>query len=131
MYLPRKLTVLLLVLVLMLLACNNTKTLTFAGESDKWSAELKVTQTKDGYEKQEFKLSYKGEDINSVGEFSYKVETNAGGFGSVDVHLDDNGIIKAIDEGNPTNAKFTEESEVEVIVKWNDNSENIKLDLKN
>lgn len=131
MYLPRTLPVLLLVFVLMLSACSNTKTLNFSGESDNWSAELKVTQTKDGYEKQEFKLSYRGGDLNSVGEFSYKVETNVGGFGSVDVHLDDNGIIKAINEGNPTNAKFTEESEVEVIVEWNDNSEVIKLDLKN
>lgn len=131
MYLQRKLTVLLLVLVLMLSACSNTKTLNFFGESDQWSAELKVTQTKDGYEKQELKLSYRGEDLNSVGEISYKVETNAGGFGVGDVNLDENGIIKAINEGNPTNAKVIEESEVEVIVEWNDNSEVIKLDLKN
>jgi hypothetical protein len=131
MYLPRTLTVLLLELVLMLSACSNTKILNFSGESDQWSAELKITQTKDGYEKQELKLSYKGEDLNSVGEFSYKVETNAGGVASGDVNLDDNGIIKAINEGNPTNAKVTEESEVEVIVEWNDNSEVIKLDLRN
>jgi hypothetical protein len=131
MYLPRTLAALVLVLVLMLSACGNAQTLNFSGESDLWSAELQVTQTKDDYEKQEFKLSYKGENLNSVGEFSYKVETNAGGFGSGDVILDDNGIIKAINEGNPTNAKVTEESEVEVIVKWNDNSEVIKLDLEN
>jgi hypothetical protein len=131
MYLPRTLIALLFVLVFMLSACSNAKTLNFSGESDQWSADLKVTQTKDDYEKQEFKLSYKGEDLNSVGEFSYNVETNAGGFGSSGVKLDDNGILKAIDQGNPTNAKVIEESEVEVIVEWNDNSEVIKLDLEN
>jgi hypothetical protein len=131
MYLPRTLKVLLLVFVLMLSGCSNPKTLNFSGETDKWSAELKVTQANDCYEKQEFKLSYRGEYLNSVGEISYKVETNAGGFGGGDVNLDENGIIKTINEGNPTNAKVIEESEVEVIVEWNDKSEVIKLDLKN
>lgn len=66
-----------------------------------------------------------------MGEISYKVETNAGSFENSDVKLDDNGIFKAIDEGNPTNAKVIKESEVEVTVEWDDNSEVIKLDLKN
>lgn len=111
----------------MLSACNNSKTLNFSGETDIWSAELKVTQTKDGYEKQEFKLYYKGKDANSVGEITYKVDTNAGGFGNSGVKLNEDGILKGIDEANPTNAKVIEESEVDVTVKWNDNKETIIL----
>ncbi|MCS0824828.1 hypothetical protein NX029_12680 [Cytobacillus firmus] len=63
----RILSVLSILFLLMLTACSNSKTLNFSGETDNWSAELMVTQTKDDYEKQEFKLNYKGKDVNSVG----------------------------------------------------------------
>jgi hypothetical protein len=41
--------------------------------------------------------------------------------------LDENGILEGFDEANPTNAKVIEESEVEVTVEWNDNTETIIL----
>jgi hypothetical protein len=113
----------------MLSACNNSKTLNFSGETANWSTELKVTQTKDDYEKQEFKLYYKGKDVNSVGEITYKVDTNAGGFGYSGVKLDENGSLIGKDEANPTNAKVIEESEVEVTVEWNGNTETIILNI--
>ncbi|WP_394136875.1 hypothetical protein [Cytobacillus oceanisediminis] len=123
----RILSVLSILFLLMLSACSNSKTLNFSGETDNWSAELTVTQTKDDYEKQEFKLNYKGKDVNSVGDITYKVDTNAGGFGKSGVKLDENGIHKGTEEANPTNAKVIEESEVEVTVEWNDNTETIIL----
>lgn len=127
MYLLRILSGLSIVFLLMLSACSNSKTLNFSGGTENWSAELTVTQTKDDYENQEFKLNYKGKDPNSVGEITYKVDTNAGSFGKSGVKLDENGILIGTEEANPTNAKIIEESEVEVTVEWNDNTEIITL----
>lgn len=118
----------MVVLLLLLSACSS-KTFTFTGETEKWSAELKVTQNNDDYETQEFKLQFKGKDINSVGEITYNIDTNAGGFGYSGVKLNKDGSLKGIDEANPTNAKVIEESEVEVNVEWNDNTETIILNI--
>ncbi|MEH7110705.1 hypothetical protein V7083_23540, partial [Bacillus sp. JJ1764] len=78
--------------MLLLSACS-LKTLTFSGETDHWSAELKVTQTNEDYETQEFKLQFKGKDIKSVGEITYNIETNAGGFGYSDAKLNKDGFL--------------------------------------
>ncbi|MGY6212286.1 hypothetical protein ACXEO8_20140 [Cytobacillus firmus] len=126
----RILSALSIVVLLLLSACSNSKTLSFSGETDNWSADLTVTQTNDDYEKQEFKLNYKGKDVNSVGDITYKVDTNAGSFGKSGVKLDENGILIGTEEANPTNAKVIEESEVEVTVEWNDNTETITLAIK-
>jgi len=122
----RRITILLLMLLLLLSACN-TNTFMFSGESKNWSAELKVTQTSDDFEKQEFILKYKGQDIESVGEITYNVDTNAGGFGYSGKTLGENGTILDSDESNPTNAKISENSEVKVTVKWNGNTETLIL----
>ncbi|MEH7484463.1 hypothetical protein V7157_26005 [Neobacillus drentensis] len=121
----RKNGVLLVVLLLLLSACSS-KTFTFSGESDNWSANLKVSQTSDDYETQELVLKYKGEDVNSVGEIKYSVDS-VGGFGRSGATLDENGTLRDKDEANPTNAKVTENTEVEVTVEWNENKETFKL----
>jgi hypothetical protein len=121
-----KIPSLLVVLLLLLSACSS-KTFTFSGESKNWQAILKVTQNDDGYEEQQFELHYKGNDIKAVGEITYDVDTNAGGFGISGATLDKNGLTKNTAEANSTNAKIIEESEVEVTVKWNDNTELITL----
>lgn len=121
-----KIPSLLVVLLLLLSACSS-KTFTFAGETDNWSAELKVTQNNDDYETQEFKLQFKGKDINSVGEITYNIDTNAGGIGYSGVKLNKDGFLTGRDEANPTNAKVTENSEVKVTVEWNGKTETILL----
>ncbi|WP_237389800.1 hypothetical protein [Bacillus sp. USDA818B3_A] len=88
-----KISSLLVVLVLLLSACSSN-TFTFSGATDNWSAELKVIQTNDGNETQEFKLQFKGKDINSVGEITYNIETNAGGFGVSDAKLNKDGLVQ-------------------------------------
>jgi hypothetical protein len=117
----------LIVLGLLLSACSS-KTLTFFGESDKWSAELKVSQSS-GFEKQNFVLKYKGDEVNSVGEITYRVES-AGGFGQSGVKLEENGSLRHIDEADPTNAKVTENTKVKVSVEWNGNTETIELKIQ-
>lgn len=47
----------LFILLLLLAACSSN-ILTFSGETDNWSANLKVIQTSDDYETQEFILKY-------------------------------------------------------------------------
>ncbi|MFC4323255.1 hypothetical protein [Litchfieldia salsa] len=113
-------------LLLTATACSS-KPFTFSGETDNWSAELKVTQTNDDYETQEFKLQYKGKDIKSVGELTYYIETNAGGFGESGMKLTKGGFLIGKDEANPTNAKVIEDSEVKLTVEWNGKTETILL----
>ncbi|EPD53259.1 hypothetical protein HMPREF1210_00990 [Paenisporosarcina sp. HGH0030] len=120
---------LLLVLVSFLLSACGYKTFDFSGESDNWTGELKVTQTEDEWEEQELKLQYKGNDVNSVGEIEYNVETNAGGFGGSGLTLEENGTFKASKEANPTNAKIIEEAEVVVTIEWNGHTETIILNI--
>lgn len=121
----RKNGVLLVVLLLFLAACSS-KTFTFSGETDNWLANLKVSQTSDDYETQELVLKYKGEDVKSVGEIKYSVDS-VGGFGRRGATLDEDGTLRNRDEANPTNAKVTENTEVKVTVEWNKNKETIKL----
>lgn len=113
--------------VFVFLSACNSKSFTFTGESENWSAELKVSQSEDGYENQKLKVQYNGEDVRSVGEISYKVETNAGAFEQTDAVLNDNGIFMVDESANPTNAKITEGSEVKITLEWDDNVEIITL----
>lgn len=129
----RKISILLLLLLLLLVACSNNtsdnETFTFSGETDNWAANLKINQTDDDYEKQEFVLKYKGKDANSVGEIKYNVDTGSGGFSRSGATLEENGTLKDNDEANPTNAKVNKNSEIEVTVKWNGNTETFKLSV--
>lgn len=124
-----KMPSLLVVLLLLLTACSS-KSFTFIGETENWSAELKVTQTSNDYETQDFKLQFKGEDINSVGEIAFNIDTNSGGFGYRDVKLNKNGFLTGRNEVNPTNAKVNGNSEVKVTVVWNGKTETILLNKK-
>lgn len=121
----RKSGVLLVVLLLLLAACSS-KTFTFSGETDNWSANLNVSQNSDDYQTQELVLKYNGEDVNSVGEIKYSVDS-VGSFGKSGTTLDEHGTLRDRDEANPTNAKVTENTVVEVTVEWNENKETFKL----
>ena len=110
--------------VLLLTACN-TKDFSFSGDSDHWHAELNVNQSSD-FEKQDFVLKYKGEDIDSVGNIAYDVE-EVGGFGRTGVTLEENGVIRDSRESDPTSAKMSEDTEVEVTVRWDNQEETFTL----
>ena len=111
---------------MLLLAGCNTKDFSFSGDSDHWHAELNVNQSSD-FEKKDFVLKYKGEDINSVVNVAYDVE-EVGGFGRTGVTLEENGVIRDSSESNPTNAKMSEDTEVKVTVKWDDQEETFTLE---
>jgi hypothetical protein len=117
-----------LLFTLFLSACGyNIHTFTFTGETDNWSASLKVIQHSNDYEEQELELHYMGNDVNSVGDITFDVQTNAGGFGGSGYTMSENGVIRSSSNANPTNAKIIENSEVDVTVEWNDNIETITL----
>ncbi|MGG4470548.1 hypothetical protein ABER68_21155 [Paenibacillus alvei] len=117
-----------LVFLLIISGCSSSSdAFTFTGESDNWTAELKVTQTTDDNEKQHMTLQYKGENAKNMEEFSYTVETNAGGFSAGDVVLGENGVYEDTAEANTTNAKVNKNSEVKVIVEWDNHTENMIL----
>ncbi|KAB8135713.1 hypothetical protein F9U64_10565 [Gracilibacillus oryzae] len=125
----RKIAVLLGSLFLLLAACGveDSKTFTFSEETEDWSANLKVTQTNDDYETQDLVLEYKGVDVNSVGKFTYHVDS-VGSFGESGATLNDQGVLKESSEANPTNAKVDENTQVEVRVNWNGKTETFNLD---
>lgn len=115
-------------LLLILLSACSSNTFTFTGESDSWSAQLKVTQHSNDYEDQVFQLRYIGKDFGSDGDVTFYVDTNAGGFGGSGFNtLNEFGVLETSKQTNPTNAKIQENSEVEVTVKWNDDTETITL----
>jgi hypothetical protein len=121
----RKITT-LFVSLLLLTACNS-KDVTFSGETDNWEADLKITQNSDTFENQDFVLKYKGEDIDSVGEIAYEVDSIGSEFGREGEPLDENGSIRDDRESRATNAEISEDAEVEVTVEWNGNSETFTL----
>ncbi|ASN05407.1 hypothetical protein [Virgibacillus necropolis] len=109
-----------LILLLLLMACK-TKTIIFSGESKNWSAKLKITQT-DDMQEEEFQLRYKGEDVNSVGEFDYEIDS-VGSSSRTNAILNEDGSL--MDNGSMCSgcAFTTEETEVVVTVEWNDKKE--------
>ncbi|MBN8191790.1 hypothetical protein JI667_06450 [Bacillus sp. NTK074B] len=117
--------ILFLVGTILLLAACSTKDFSFSGESDHWQADLTVNQSSD-FEKQDFVLKYKGDDIDSVGKVAYDVE-EIGGFGRTGEILEENGVIRDSSGSGPTNAKMSEDTEVEVTVKWDGQKETFTL----
>src|SRR5699024_8172953 len=82
--------IVLLGLVVILTACG-TNVLSFSGEGDHWSAKLIVSQTEKRQE-EDFTLHYLGDDTESVGEFSYVVES-VGSFSENGATLNENGVL--------------------------------------
>ncbi|WP_249872666.1 hypothetical protein [Oceanobacillus saliphilus] len=119
--------IMLLGIFLIMLSACSSNTFTFNGETNNWSASFKVTQHSNDYEDQELKLEYKGDDVSAVGDITFEVNTNAGGFSRSGNTLSENGLLIIDNQANPTNAKIMENSEVEVTVEWNDNTETIIL----
>jgi hypothetical protein len=111
--------------VLLLLAACGAKDFTFSGESEHWKADVNVNQSSD-FERQELVLRFKGEDVESVGEIAYTVDSR-GGFGRTGATLEENGTLKDSSEAGPNNAKVSEDTEFVVTVEWNDTKETFTL----
>ncbi len=64
--------------------------------------------------------------MDSVGNVAYDVE-EVGGFGRTGVTLEENGVIRDSRESDPTSAKMSEDNEVEVTVRWDNQEETFTL----
>jgi major membrane immunogen (membrane-anchored lipoprotein) len=120
-------TLFLLAALLLLTACG-AKDFSFSGESDHWQAELKVNQSSD-FEKQDFVLKYTGDEVESVEDVEYAVES-IDGFGRTGATLDKNGIIRDGNETDPSGRKISDDTEVTVTVMWDGQSETFDLKLQ-
>ncbi|KIL53516.1 hypothetical protein KP77_04920 [Jeotgalibacillus alimentarius] len=112
-------------IIALLTACGS-KEFTVSGESEHWLADVNVSQTNDGYETQELLLTYTGDDMESVGEFNYNVDS-VGSFGKSGNELEGDGTFVDKNEANPTNAKVTEQTDFEVTIEWDGKTETIQL----
>src|SRR5690625_668257 len=70
---------------------SNLEEITFVGESDNWKVDLQFVH-KDKQEEREFKLTYKGEDVDSVEEINYEVQ-GSGRFDHNGAQLNDEGYV--------------------------------------
>lgn len=122
----QKLCVFLVFGLLSLSACSSEGFILF-GNSENWSATLEITELGSGFQSHELELQYKGSDIDSVGQFAYNLETNAGGFGEGGVTVNEDGLLLNERNVNSTNAKVIKNSEAELIVEWDGNTETIIL----
>ena len=124
----KKTGILFAILLLFLTACSS-ETYIYSGETDNWSAELKVIQTSNDFETQELALMYVGEDVNSVGDINYIVDS-VGNFSRNGATLSESGTLSDKSESNPTNAQITNDTEIIMTIEWNDKKERFNLDKK-
>lgn len=97
----------------------------FSGESDSWEATLEA-EKKGEKEKREFKLTYTGDDVDSIDGIDYDVDGSES-FGKEDASLNIQDYI--IDKETSKESAFaTEDDEIDVTVEWNDETEDFQLE---
>jgi len=106
--------------------------LVFTGKSDNWTVKEigKPSSDEDKGELKTIKLTYRGKDMKSVGEFSFKLETPNGQWGVSIIELDKEGNFE--EKTNAIVNRETLKSDKPIIIlKWNDQKEEITLKNKN
>ncbi|TJZ32243.1 hypothetical protein FA002_24005 [Priestia megaterium] len=106
--------------------------LLFTGKSDNWIVKetVKPISDKDKGEPKTIKLTYTGKDKKSVGEFSFKLEAPNGQWGVSIIELDKEGKFE--EKTNAIVNRETLKSDKPIIIlKWNDQKEEITLKNKN
>ncbi|MCA1054089.1 hypothetical protein LCM10_03750 [Rossellomorea aquimaris] len=78
------------------------------------------------FERQELVLTYTGDDVDSVGDIAYTVDS-VGGFGRSGVTLGENGSLTHKSESDPTNLKVSEDTDFLVTVEWAGKKETFTL----
>ncbi|MDW0111562.1 hypothetical protein QT711_00095 [Sporosarcina saromensis] len=82
----------------MLASCQNNSSIAFKGESGNWICELIADSNFWGKETQRIIITYKGENLEKLGNFNFDVESSDFlGWGVHDVVFDNNGIYESGD----------------------------------
>lgn len=85
--------IIMVFLLFMLASCQNSSGITFNGESENWICELMTESSFWGKETQHIKITYKGENLEKLGNFNFDVgSSDFLGWSIRDVVLDKNGI---------------------------------------
>lgn len=120
----------LLVLLPLLVACQERDELLFIGNSKNWSVEL-VVSVINGSEKNQLEIRYNGNNLNSIESFDYFVENNRREttFGAEKVNLDKEGSYRnnALSSNSPSTKL---EDTFNITINWNGYSENFELKKK-
>ena len=114
--------ILILIGVILLSACGQ-KTLTFSGESVNWSVEYEFTQDGDFIESTGT-IKYIGPQP-APAEIEYSLKNQSG-----NGPLAGNGVYYLGKSGCSNCSLPSEDSEFEVIIKWNDHTEKITLTME-
>jgi len=118
-------------LFISLIGCQskNEKPLNFSGKGDHWSAKVKVESNEGKKENKSIKLNYLGNDLDSVGEFEFKLDAPNGQWGMGAIKLDKEGNFEG--ESNMNTSEKTSKSDQLVLhIEWNNQSEEIILEDK-
>ncbi|MEH6855036.1 hypothetical protein [Priestia megaterium] len=118
-------------LFISLIGCQskNEKPLTFSGKGDHWSAKVTVESNEDKKENKSIKLNYLGNDLNSVGEFEFKLDAPNGQWGMGAIKLDKEGNFEGESDMN-TSEKTSKSDQLVLHIEWNNQSEEIVLENK-
>jgi len=118
-------------LFISLIGCQskNEKPLTFSGKGDQWSAKVAVDSNEDKKENKSIKLNYLGNDLDSVGEFEFKLDAPNGQWGMGAIKLDKEGNFEGESDMN-TSQKTSKSDQLVLHIEWNNQSEEIVLENK-
>ncbi|KEZ47218.1 membrane lipoprotein lipid attachment site-containing protein [Metabacillus indicus] len=115
---------LFIILLFVLSACQSEPPKTkFIGETENWKA---IAEVKTEEKKNKFILQYKGNEINSIGEFEFKLSSSNGQWGMGAIELNSDGTFKEENKNADTLSIF-KASEKNVTIKWNDKEETFSL----
>ena len=115
--------------ILLLFACqSNDNSFTFSGKNETWSAKVTVNQS-GGEENYQLQLNYKGNNLEEIDTFYYKVESKNNGnidFAAHNATLNKDGIYfnKLLGSNSPTTSK---DDELVIKLQWNDSSDSFTL----
>ncbi|MFD2212108.1 hypothetical protein [Metabacillus endolithicus] len=122
-------TTLLLVLLLLITACQTQKNVTYTTEGDNWIAKIDVMQTGDK-EIQSLILQYQGDDLESIGgsKIKYHIETDTGSSSGTGVLR--KGVVLEVEVGNCSGCAFVQEDDEFILtVEWDEKIESFTLKI--
>jgi hypothetical protein len=122
----KKILSLCILLLLILNACQKQETKTYSNSGEHWIAKVR-TSSGDDKERYMLTLRYKGDDIESVGDFEFKVTSSKGQWGMGIIQIDNQGEF--VEEGFESKTiEVLNSNKFEITINWNEQSETIHLE---
>ncbi|MCA4158290.1 MULTISPECIES: hypothetical protein [Priestia] len=118
-------------LFISLVGCQSKdeKPLNFSGKGDNWSTKVIVKSIGDKKENKKINLTYIGNDLDSVGEFEFKLDAPNGQWGMGAIKLDKEGKFEGESNMN-VSEKTSKSNQLVLHIEWANQSEEIVLENK-